>query len=380
MLENRYILEDPSQIRTPELLFYSDLIEDNLQKAIGIAGGPGRLWPHVKSHKMEEMVRLSQARGITRFKCATLAELAMVIRCRVDDALLAYPLTGPDIPDFLELAKGAERTRVWALGDDYETLLLLSEAAVQAGLRIPFMLDVNLGMNRTGVLLEDAGPLYRSLYPLAGLDLGGLHCYDGHVRDRDREIRLARVSRTNDEIRQLKEGLEAEGMDCGTVIAGGSPTFACHAETSDFYLSPGTLFLHDYGYWRDFPDLPFLPAACLLTRVVSHPLLGIFTLDLGSKAIASDPEGVRGLVLGLEGRAEPLFQSEEHWVFRMTAGEEAKRPAIGSVQYVIPTHICPTTALYPAVLAVREGRITGSWPVTARNRALSFDLEEVGCK
>src|SRR5699024_11933906 len=90
-----------------------------------------------------------------------------------------------------------------------------------------------------------------------------------------------------------------------------------------------------------------------------------FTLDLGCKGIASDPAGARGVVVGLE-NAEALFQSEEHWTYRMLPGHEAERPAIGAVFYVLPTHICPTTSLYSAALVAENGRITGRWTVDAR--------------
>ena len=133
------------------------------------------------------------------------------------------------------------------------------------------------------------------------------------------------------------------------------------------FLSPGTVFLWDWGYQTGFPDLPFVPAAALLTRVVSHPAPGVFTLDLGCKAIASDPTGQRGRLLGVPG-AEPMFQSEEHWTWRMPAGHEAERPGIGATLYVIPTHICPTTALYRAVKAAEQGRCAGEWIVAARDR------------
>ena len=110
-----------------------------------------------------------------------------------------------------------------------------------------------------------------------------------------------------------------------------------------------------------------VPAAALLTRVVSHPAPGVFTLDLGCKAIASDPAGPRGHLLGVP-EAEPLFQSEEHWTWRMKPGASGTRPEIGQTLYVIPTHICPTTALYRAVKLAENGRASGEWIVAARNR------------
>jgi D-serine deaminase-like pyridoxal phosphate-dependent protein len=104
---------------------------------------------------------------------------------------------------------------------------------------------------------------------------------------------------------------------------------------------------------------------------VSHPAPRFFTIDCGSKAIAADPAGVRGVIADWGDCAEPVTQSEEHWSFRMKDTGQ-KRPGVGSVVYVIPTHICPTSALYPSAVVVNNGKITGSWEVTARNRIIKI--------
>ena len=122
----------------------------------------------------------------------------------------------------------------------------------------------------------------------------------------------------------------------------------------------------DSGYLAKFDDLPFCPAGVVLTRVVSHPADGVFTLDAGSKALSPDtPE--RGYLLGAEG-AKPLLQNEEHWVFSMPKGHEDERPPIGKVMYVVPWHICPTSALYDRILTVRDHEPGEYWTVAARNR------------
>ena len=39
---------------------------------------------------------------------------------------------------------------------------------------------------------------------------------------------------------------------------------------------------------------------------------------------------------------------------------------------VIPTHICPTTALYPEILVAKDGQVADRWQVTARNRRITY--------
>src|SRR6516162_1998057 len=94
-MDTRYAVEDLSQILSPALIFYKDLIQNNIAEAIRIAGAPGRLRPHAKTHKTREIVRLELAAGITKHKCATLAEAEMLAGCGVTDVFLAYNLVGP---------------------------------------------------------------------------------------------------------------------------------------------------------------------------------------------------------------------------------------------------------------------------------------------
>src|SRR5690348_1017230 len=94
----QYPLRDPSAVLSPGLLFYKDLIRRNIARAVAIAGDPARLRPHVKTHKTREVTRMEMDAGITRHKCATLAEAEMLAGCGVPDVLLAYNLVGPNCP------------------------------------------------------------------------------------------------------------------------------------------------------------------------------------------------------------------------------------------------------------------------------------------
>ena len=59
-------------------------------------------------------------------------------------------------------------------------------ALTAAGLSMEILVDINVGMNRTGV---EPGPaaleLYESLTRLPGISPGGLHVYDGHQQAAD---------------------------------------------------------------------------------------------------------------------------------------------------------------------------------------------------
>lgn len=371
MKPETYRLERPEEIISPALIYYRDIIEQNIRRMIDIAGDEDRLWPHVKSHKSSDMVRLLMRVGIRRFKCATIAECEMTGLCGAAHVLLAYPLVGPNIARFLALVKTFPRTVFYAIGDDEGQLTLLSDAAQRAGIRVNLLLDIDDGLHRTGISISGAGKLYRSAAAMPGLRVCGMHVYDGHRHESSAAQRRQRVEEDAEAVYALQKQLINEGMNCSIMVMGGTPSFPCHAGRPGVFLSPGTCMIQDYGYRSAFPDLPFEVGAMLLTRVVSHPQPDAFTVDLGYKAVAADPEQPRAVILGYED-ARTVMQNEEHWVLRMPEGRAAERPAIGTVLYAAPRHICPTTALYPSILVAHDGQIEAEWPVTARNRRITL--------
>lgn len=368
-MENLWRLLDEESVESPSLLYYQDIIAGNTRKAVEMAGGADRLWPHVKTYKMAEIARLLRGFGINRFKCATIGEAEMLASQGAPHILLAYPLVGPNIGRFVRLrAQFGASSTFWAAGDDLRQLALLGEAALAAGGAVNVLADVNTGTDRTGVLPGELADFCRRCGDLPGISLQGLHCYDGNLAVSPPEERRRLVEEKLGEILAARESAEKGGQPLPVLVMGGSPTFPFHAALHDFYLSPGTLFIHDHGYKSKFPDLDFTPGAALLTRVVSRPSERLFTIDLGYKAISTDQKGAPGVIVGLP-QAEPVAHSEEHWVFRV---ENGPVPQIGDVLYVLPAHICSTTALYPCARAVRGGRVTGCWEITARDRKITI--------
>jgi D-serine deaminase-like pyridoxal phosphate-dependent protein len=370
--ESPYKITNAPQLESPALVFYEDIIRANTDLAIKNAGGAHRLWVHVKTHKTSDIIRLQMKMGISRFKCATIAEAEMLAECGAKDIILAYPLVGPNISRFLALCEKYNNSRFYAIGDDFEQLTQLEKQSSELGIVTQLLIDVNLGMNRTGVPLDKLEKFCRRLATLGkGISVQGFHCYDGHNKDSEHSVRDESAKQSYNRIMAIRSNLQTENIPLEILVFGGTPSFPCYAQYPDIFLSPGTLFIHDYGSAKNFSDLEYIPGGAVMSRVVSHPADGIFTLDVGSKAIAADPLGVRGIVAGYDDDIEPLFQSEEHWVFRMKNDNTRPIPPIGTVVYIIPTHICPTSALYPEILIVRAGNVADSWKVTARNRRIS---------
>lgn len=370
-VKHPYSFAGSEHLITPALIYYQELIHKNTQTAIRTADGAEHLWPHIKSHKMADVIQLSMNCGITRFKCATIAEAEVAASCGAKHIIVAYPLVGPNIERFLHLSLAFPKTHFYAIGDNLDMLTELGKQANNDSRTIDVLVDVNMGMDRTGVPIDKLVTFCDICSKISGITLKGLHCYDGHRTEHDYEERKKIAVSIDKELLSILKSVQKKIPSCELIILGGSPSFPCHTDFPGAFFSPGTLFIYDYGYSKKFPDLAYTPAAAILTRVISNPNHGIFSLDLGYKGIAADPDGTRGLLLGID-HCEEMFQSEEHWTFRMKPGHESECPKVGDELFVIPTHICPTSALYPSAIVVEDGKIIGNWPVSARNRKITY--------
>src|SRR5438034_3045144 len=54
------------------------------------------------------LFRSQMAHGISKFKCATIAEVEMTASCGAQDVLLAYQPVGPNVGRLVQLAKRSE--------------------------------------------------------------------------------------------------------------------------------------------------------------------------------------------------------------------------------------------------------------------------------
>lgn len=357
-----------SEIPSPALLIVWEHVEENIRRMLVMAGGPERLRPHVKTHKLPQIVAYQVSLGITKCKCATIAEAEMCAAAGATDVLLAQPLVGPAVERLLHLQAGFPGVAFSALVDDPAVLDFVNTAAVAAGQSVELLVDLDVGQHRTGIAPDQAVPLYRHMAELPGIRAGGLHAYDGHLAQKNPEERTAACDLEFAEVQALRQQLLSEGMSVPRVVAGGTPTFPIHARRPDVECSPGTCVLWDAGYAQNLPDLDFLHAAVLLTRVISRPGSNRLCLDLGHKAVASEMPHPRVIFPQLpDSRA--VGHSEEHLVLET---ERAAGFPVGTVIYGIPWHVCPTVALHNAIFLVKNGRTVDEWQVVARARRIIF--------
>lgn len=364
-----YEVVNVQEIFSPSLLIYPDRIERNIEKMIRMAGSVDKLRPHVKTHKMPQVVRLQMKHGINKFKCATISEAEMVARCGVNDILLAMQPVGPNLERFFKLQLSFPKTNISCIADNKEVIMLLSEMAIKTNIEATVWLDINNGMNRTGIAPgKKATDLYKLILRSPKLKAGGLHVYDGHIHDTDFSQRQLKCDDDFNEVIILKNELEKQGNTKINIVAGGTPSFPIHAKREGVECSPGTLLLWDYKSESSYVDMNFMPAAVLLTRIISKPGKDLICLDLGHKAIASEMPQPRLKIYGMENYTI-INHNEEHMVI---STPEAGEYEVGDHLYGIPWHICPTVDRYDSVYVVTDNVVTGQWNVEARRRIISI--------
>jgi D-serine deaminase-like pyridoxal phosphate-dependent protein len=392
-----YTINNIEDLDTPALVVYPDRVRENIQRAISMVGSPARLRPHVKTHKSPAVTRLMLEAGIRQFKCATIAEAEMLATEGAPDVLLAYQPIGPKIARLAALIRQFPATEFSCLIDNPYAATAMARVFNAAGLVVPVYLDLNVGMDRTGINPgPDAMAFYKLALQLDGINPVGLHAYDGHIRDADPEQRKQKCDSAFAGVTRLRAAIAGDsasttGSPSTTggsfaasstqgaswspdqplkIIAGGSPTFPIHARrAAEIQCSPGTFVYWDEGYGDQFKDESFLPAALVITRVISLRGDTRLCLDLGHKSIGSENDLNRRVLFLNGGSLRPVGQSEEHLVVEAGAGHGH---LIGDVFYGVPFHICPTVALYERALTIEEGRHTGDWKNAARDRKLTI--------
>lgn len=346
---------------SPGLLVYPDRVKRNIAKAIAMVdGNPSRLRPHIKTHKTKEVNDLLLELGITKFKCATIAEAELLALSNAPDVLLSMQLIGPNISRFQQLKEAYPSTRFSSIIDDIQAAEALNEAF--EGRNTEVYIDLNMGMNRTGIRPEKAFDLIQQLQKLPNVSLRGLHAYDGHIRDKEYQDREKHVNSDFVSFYQLIEQLDTKDLE---LVVSGTPSFLVHHKNPLFTCSPGTFVFFDAGYAALFPENTFEFGVEIISRIISKPTETTICLDLGHKSVAAE-NPIDNRVRFID-RPEWILksQSEEHGIVEVGDSSSFK---IGEIVTLVPYHICPTVNLH-SHLQVIDG---GLWEVKARNRRLCY--------
>jgi len=368
--DSRYRVSTLDDVLTPALLLYPEFVASNIERTLDLLGGDADRWRvHIKTAKLGYTLGMLVERGVRNFKCATTLELLVACRSGAGDVLFAYPAVGANARRVSEIADQFPQVRISVLAENQQ------QVRQWRGSRVGVFLDMNPGMDRTGIEQSHSGEvveLSRAIGNL-GLEFRGLHYYDGHIGGLETRERSAAAHSGYDRLLKVVSELEQRGMRVPEVITAGTPTFACSVAYEGFRtgrfihrVSPGTTVYCDATTLTQLPsEYGYRPAVLVLTRVVSHPRAGVITCDAGHKSVSADAGVPTCVVIG-HPELTPLSPSEEHLPMAVQAG--ATGPQIGEALHLLPRHVCPTVNNFDCALLVQDGEIKAVEKVSARGR------------
>jgi len=361
-------IAESASMLTPALLIDRDRVQHNIAATLRLLGDNANRWrPHVKTAKLGYVMRMLADAGVRQFKCATSLELNVACQAGAEDVLVAYPLVGANAARVQQIAEQYPSTAI--------SVLVESELQVAqwCGTSVSVFIDVNPGMNRTGMSQDqtDAILLLTQLIVSSGLRFRGLHYYDGHLSKYSFAERCAHAHRGYDRLMLVVNTLVRAGIDVPEVITAGTPAFPCSLSFPRFSngpfvhrVSPGTVVYCDMTSLAQLPpEYGYLPAAVIMTRVVSHPASGMITCDAGHKTVSADAGVPTCVALG-KPALQPLAPSEEH--LPMSVPDNFAVPAIGDVLFLLPRHICPSVNNFDHAVIISDGKLLAVESVSSR--------------
>ena len=360
-------LAEADNLQTPALIIYPEHIDNNILVTLKLANGRANRWrPHFKTSKMEFTARRLVGHGISNFKCATTLELLTLCESGASDVNVAFPMTGANARRVIEIASENPSVRVSAIIEDP------AEIQIWKSGNVSLFIDINPGMNRTGLDQDRIAEIcsLASAIRSAGISFRGLHYYDGHLGAFAMADRTAPAHVGYTQVLQIVDALEAGRIDVEEVITSGTPAFQCALTFTPFTnarfihrVSPGTVVYADTMVRASLGDLGYIPAAVVMTSVISHPSKYRITANAGHKAVSADMGAPTCAIIG-HGDWLPSAPSEEHLPIDLPDG--AVLPDLGASLYLVPRHVCPTVNNFDHAVIAEGGHVRQAEPVSAR--------------
>ena len=355
------------QLPTPRIVIDQLQVRSNLPRMSEYAAAHGiRLRPHTKTHKSKRLARMQLDCGACGLTVAKAGEAAVMVQV-ADDLLLAYPTA--DALRCAQVARLAQGHTLRVGLDSCHAADQLSQAAAAVGSTVGALVDIDVGLGRTGVqspLL--ALHLGQHIDRAAHLRLDGIMFYPGQVTD---PATAAAQMQEIDALLNETIGLWARHGLAATIVSGGSTPTALlsHCMAAVTEIRPGTYVFYDLNCVRGGCAALEDCAAHIVTTVVSDAVPGQVVIDAGSKTLTSDrcgpdPDSGFGYVVEFP-HAKITRLTEEHAQVNVVACDP--RPRIGQQLTVIPNHICPCVNLQDQ-LWWREDQTEHPIPVDARGR------------
>ncbi|MBN1808660.1 MAG: alanine racemase [Planctomycetes bacterium] len=350
------------EIPTPALVFDEEAVRRNIRKMADYLEVAGVLLrPHTKTHKCPYIAKMQIAGGARGVTVAKLGEADAMVEAGIKDILIANQVVSDRKLE--HLARLQAKARVTVAVEEKGAALKTSRAAESHGVRIPVLIEVNIGMDRAGVAPGEAKDFAVECAGYGGLHVMGVMGYEGHcVFIEDAAERKARADEAVRKLVWAADELRGAGIEVGTVSAGGTGTYDVTAGIEGVTeIQAGSYVLMDARYAKLHPE--FEQAVYVLATVTASKG-GYALVDAGVKSMTRDA-----------GLPQPVFPGglvirrmyEEH--ARIEAAGDGGVPATGEMVKIMPSHVCTTTNLYDRAYVVCGEDVTGVARIAGRGRS-----------
>jgi D-serine deaminase-like pyridoxal phosphate-dependent protein len=358
-------------LATPFLYVDLDRMNRNIDRMATAARDLGvRLRPHAKTHKVPEIARLQIAAGATGVTVAKVSEAEVFADAGIDDLFVAYQIVSPQ--QLERLVRLARRARLRCAVDSRAGAEKLSGGATRAGIELQVLLEIDMGIGRTGVRAGvDAFELAQRIADLPGLELVGIYGFRGfRSYGEGAESREEWGRAEGEALVSVAADLRAIGLPINEVSAGSTPTALPAANVRGVTeIRPGQYLFGCANVVAQGAIRAEDVALFARATVISRPAEDRAVVDAGSKTLSTDGPWEPGRGFGYlasdpSTRVASLW--EEHGVLRL--GEHAAGLRVGDRVSIVPNHVCTAVNLHDRIAAVHDDRIEAVWPIAARGR------------
>jgi D-serine deaminase-like pyridoxal phosphate-dependent protein len=350
-------------IDTPALCLDIEAVEANIRRMAGyFRDSSVRLRPHAKTHKSPTLARMQLEAGAIGITCAKLGEAEVMVAAGIKDVLIANQIVGHS--KIARLVNLAAHSEVMVAVDDAGNVADLNVAALDKGIRLRTLIEVDVGMGRCGVAPgQPVLDLAQRIVASPGLRFEGLMGYEGHaIFTEDIDERRAKTEVSLRSLTGSAESLCREGIPVHIVSGGGTGTyFITGAYPGITELQVGSYITMDSQY-HGLPGVDFDYALTLRATVISTRGDERAITDAGMKALTHD----FGLPLVTDPPGWELTDlAEEHGFLRRVDGPRLQR---GDKVTIVPNHGCTTINLHDNYYVTRRGVLEAIWPIAARGK------------
>jgi 3-hydroxy-D-aspartate aldolase len=358
------------RLLTPALVLDVEALERNIRTMADIARERGiALRPHAKTHKSIRIAKMQMEAGALGICVATLGEAEILVDGGISGVLITSPVVPPAKVQRLA-ALNCRADGLMVVSDHAANVDALAGAARESGKTLAVVVDLDVGIHRSGVATVDDGlALAQRIEGCEGLTFGGVQAYTGQIQHvDDYGERLSLAAEQNRRIRELVDKLKAAGLAPPLVSGAGTGSHDFDSRIGDLTeMQVGSYIFTDVQYntvaLRQDGVNPFEPSLFVQATIISANSMGFVTADAGLKRFAMDgpkPEVFSGAPPG----STYAFKGDEHGI--VVFQDAADTLPVGTVITCLTSHCDPTVNLYDLYHVVRGDTLIGIWPVDAR--------------